>query len=432
MYRRRNCLSSNAARRRRLVRCVLGTCLALAGTPGRADEPDVKIGGFPSIDFRNLPFILIPEVGTDPNAGTTVGLMPVFLKTDEQREIRQIIAPDVIYNPYFGFGARGRIFGYPSDDTRWSVVGGADQRVERSFGATYATGLTRQGDWSWSLQAVYDVNGTGRFFGIGNSSSLANETTYVNETGYLAGRIGWNLNPAWQFAYSVLPRVVNIGAGVIKGVPSIQTVFPVQGQLGTGYDFLNMVSVTFDTRDSLDIPSRGTEVVAYAGLAPGLLGGSASTSYTVMGIDGRNYWHVADNLIVASHAAFRYMPSTPDAPFWVQSSLGGDRSFLAGAQPLRAFGAGRFIDRNLFSASIELRRKVLELDLFSTNLNVELAPFAEVGRVFHNMGDNPFSALHTAVGMGFRAYARPSVVGYVDVGYGSEGTAVFSGVSYPF
>jgi hypothetical protein len=75
---------------------------------------------------------------------------------------------------------------------------------------------------------------------------------------------------------------------------------------------------------------------------------------------------------------------------------------------------------------------VLDLQLFATNLSVEVAPFAEVGRVFHAMSDNPFSSLHTAVGIGFRAFARPSIVGYVDVGYGSEGAAVFSGVSYPF
>ena len=83
MYCCRNRLSSAADRlRRRLIPCLLGACLTVAAGV-RADEPDVKIGGFPSIDFRDLPFILIPEVGTDPDAGTTIGLMPVFLTTDD-------------------------------------------------------------------------------------------------------------------------------------------------------------------------------------------------------------------------------------------------------------------------------------------------------------------------------------------------------------
>jgi outer membrane receptor protein involved in Fe transport len=35
-------------------------------------------------------------------------------------------------------------------------------------------------------------------------------------------------------------------------------------------------------------------------------------------------------------------------------------------------------------------------------------------------------------GLGVRALVRPSVVGYVDVGHGSEGFVAFSGINYPF
>jgi hypothetical protein len=36
------------------------------------------------------------------------------------------------------------------------------------------------------------------------------------------------------------------------------------------------------------------------------------------------------------------------------------------------------------------------------------------------------------MGVGFRGIARPFVVGYVDVGYGRDGPAVFTGLNYPF
>ena len=39
---------------------------------------------------------------------------------------------------------------------------------------------------------------------------------------------------------------------------------------------------------------------------------------------------------------------------------------------------------------------------------------------------------HKVVGVGFRGIARPYVVGYVDVGYGTEGAEVFTGLNYPF
>jgi hypothetical protein len=52
--------------------------------------------------------------------------------------------------------------------------------------------------------------------------------------------------------------------------------------------------------------------------------------------------------------------------------------------------------------------------------------------VFHSTGQNPLDQLHVAGGIGLRGIARPFIVGYVDIGFGAEGAAVFSGVDYPF
>src|SRR5882724_9804375 len=79
----------------------------------------------------NAPFIPIPLIGVDPDSGTTLGVIPTWLKTDEHRDIRRIIAPDVLHNPNFGIGFHARVYAYPSADEQWSVVTGAKQRVER-------------------------------------------------------------------------------------------------------------------------------------------------------------------------------------------------------------------------------------------------------------------------------------------------------------
>jgi hemolysin activation/secretion protein len=81
---------------------------------------------------------------------------------------------------------------------------------------------------------------------------------------------------------------------------------------------------------------------------------------------------------------------------------------------------------------MEVRRTVWSLNTFSTHVDVELAPFADVGRVWSQAGTWPLAHLHSVGGLGFRGIARPFVVGYVDVGYGSEGVAVFTGINYPF
>jgi hypothetical protein len=135
---------------------------------------------------------------------------------------------------------------------------------------------------------------------------------------------------------------------------------------------------------------------------------------------------------LAGHLAVRYMPVGKEAPFWALSRLGGDRNLVGFRQALRGFGEGRFIDNNLFAANVELRSRVFALDLFATHVALELAPFFDVGRVFPTLSTNPFRQLHPVGGLGFRGVAAPFVVGYVDVGYGSEGFAVFSGINYPF
>jgi hypothetical protein len=53
---------------------------------------------------KTAPFIPVPEIAVDPDSGTTLGLIFTVLVTDENDDIRKIIAPDLIYNPYFGWG----------------------------------------------------------------------------------------------------------------------------------------------------------------------------------------------------------------------------------------------------------------------------------------------------------------------------------------
>ena len=87
---------------------------------------------------------------------------------------------------------------------------------------------------------------------------------------------------------------------------------------------------------------------------------------------------------------------------------------------------------NITVANIEMRTRVLEANVMGTHGILELAPFFETGRVWHSMSEVPWQAMHSVGGMGFRAIAEPFVVGYVDVGWGGEGPAVFSGINYPF
>jgi Omp85 superfamily domain len=382
------------------------------------------------LDPSTAPFIPVPEIDVDPNSGTTLGIIPTWIHTDEHDAIRRIIAPDVIHNPFFGFGARARVLAFPSEDTQWSVVGGAKERVESEFNALYDTGRLRLERWSITAQAVYDRSGTPRFYGIGNESRVFNQTVYTDQQMFLEGKFGWNLTHNWQIAYTALARKVKILRGSLSGIPSIDRRFGRLG-IGTTHEMLNRLSLTYDTRDDLTIPTHGMALVAYGGLAS-RAGAFNDSLFSEVGGDARFYWSPTKTLTWAAHVNLRYMPTTHSVPFWALSSIGGDQSSIDGSQPLRGFGTSRFYDRNSFSASLEMRKQVASFDAVSTHIDLQVTPFVDTGDVFPSLTAWPIRQLHNVLGVGFRALARPSVVGYVDIGRGSEGVAVFTGINYPF
>jgi outer membrane protein assembly factor BamA len=353
----------------------------------------------------------------------------VWLVTDEQQRIRRIVAPDVHYNPNFGYGFNGRIFDYPSEDRQWSVVGGLEERVGRTFDGEYQFGRLREHRWSFTGSVIYERSGAARFFGIGNNTPHRNETNFTNQQEVLQAQIGFNFNRAWQLLYTARLRDVDVLPGTLTKIISIEERFPHIRGLGTNFEQLNSLSLVYDTRDDFTAPRRGMTWVVYGGVASrsGILNDSL---YSEAGIDGRVFVPINSRTLLATHVALRYMPSTHRLPFWALSSLGGGQSVVGGEQPLRGFGEGRFYDRNLVSATVELRRTAFEFDAVS-HIEIEIAPFVDVGNVFHN-SSFPVHALHKVGGVGFRGIARPSVVGYVDIGYGSDGAAVFTGINYPF
>jgi outer membrane protein assembly factor BamA len=377
------------------------------------------------------PFIPVPEIGVDPDSGTTVGVLPVWVHTDEQSEIRRIIAPDFIYNPYFGFGVHGRLYEYPSEDRQWSVVSGISERVQRQFDYEYQWGRLRKQRWSFTTSLIYDRDGTPRFFGIGNESLASAQTNYTASEGLAQVQVGYNLNRTWQLQYTAREEVVDVLPGTLAHIASINTRFANILGIGTNYEMLSRLAIVYDTRNDLVIPSRGTQWFVYGGVASrrGVLNDSMDSE---AGLDWREFWAVTPNLVLAAHSALRYLPSAHAVPFWALSGIGGDTSQVGGEQPLRGFGEGRFYDRDSFSASLEARQTVASFHVMSTNVDLQLTPFVDLARVFHSSGTFFLEQLHHVYGLGFRGVARPFVVGYVDIGYGSEGLAAFTGLYYPF
>ncbi len=443
---------------RRLTRAALGLiasaplCLVatagLAGTAGaQATKPPTPapqvIGPIPApkpkkaeqkVNWLNpttWPVLPVPLIAVDPNSGLTLGIIPTMLVTNSRSEITDIIAPDVLHNPYFGWGADGRILAFPSENTQWSIVGGAEQRVESNLDLEYQTGLLRDSPLSLTVESLYDRSGTERFYGIGNKSIKINQSVYIDQQIGAYATLGWNITHAWQLAYTFAAKKVKVLGTTLPGIPPITQLFRDTLGIGTTHELLNRIALVYDTRNDIVIPTSGIQIVAYGGAASRNVDVGDSL-FTEAGGDAKFYWSPYESLVVATHVDLRYEPTAHHVPFWALSSLGGDESDIGGSQTLRGYGTGRLYDRDSFSANLELRQNVLSMDAFSTHIDIQITPFFDTGRVFHNTDTFPITHLHNVLGVGFRGIAPPSVVGYVDIGKGHEGVAVFTGIGYPF
>lgn len=409
------------------IACLALICsLVVAGVPRCAFAYDWSSWLNPA----TAPFIPIPEIATDPDSGHTIGVIPTLLRADSKGQIRRIVAPELYKNSYFGWGVGVNVYDYPSAETQWWVQSDIEQRVERTVDYNYQSGLLRDKPWSFSARLLYDREGSPRFFGIGNDTTLADQTNYTSEEELVEVMPAWNISRQLQLAYMLRTETVKVTPGSIPGVPSIQARYA-PGNLGTTSMTLNRVLLIYDSLDSLLLPTRGVQITGYAGMAareeflnPSL--------YSETGAEGRAYLPFGHRTVLALHSAIRYLPRAYRLPFWALSSIGGDRAFLGGAQPLRGFGLGRFSDRDSFSFSAEIREQVGSFIAGATQVQLQLAPFVDTGRVWGRASTDPVSHLHTVVGLGMRGIAPPFIVGYVDIGYGTEGIAVFTGINYPF
>jgi len=425
--------------RRVLASLILITAFVVAAATAHAfllmdpstwNWPQYDWSSFKLQDPNSWPLIPVPEVATDPNGGVTYGILPVWLFTDNKHEISGILAPDINANSTLGPGGNFRYLAYPSADTQWYTVAGAQETIARKVDLDYQTGREHKNWWSFEGRFFFERDPTERFYGSGNNSHQGNQTNYTTEQLYGEAIAAVNLSEKVQVSLMERPRYVRIQTGGFTSVPDIHALFPNQKGINGGSEVLSQGMIQYDSRDSVDIPRSGTLGRLYYGVADRRFG--SSVSYNRFGGELRQYYTVGQRITFAGHIFNEYEPAGNEMPFWSQARLGGEDSLLTDQETLRGYGVGRYIDNNLFVMNLEMRTRVWERDVFGTHGILELAPFAEAGRVAHQMGYDPFTDLHPVGGIGFRGIAEPFVVGYVDLGWGGEGAAIFSGINYPF
>jgi hypothetical protein len=378
-------------------------------------------------------FVPVPEIILDPNEGDTYGVMGVWLLLDEKDEIKYMVAPDIRYNETKGVFPNLRLFGYPTETRRYTILVGKSTTRDENYEFEYAD----RGLWSERAfllgKFLYERDSTERFYGFGNESNEDDESNYTGEDLYAEATPGIWLVPKLSLSYRMKIRRFNVQHGQVDDVPFINAPrFRRNGDtdirrkgLRSSVYWTHKLQFTYDTRDSIDLPSKGALSLLYVDVADQRLG--SSSSFLKFGFESRGFipFREVKNPILALRVLADYVTGPSDTPFWERSSLGGRRT-------LRGFGGDRFIGFNRALATAELRTNVYKRKLFGVNAELEVAPFLEAGQVFKGVTTSPVDDLHWVYGLGFRGIVRPQILAFVDVGRGSEGLSVFTGIDYPF
>lgn len=398
-------------RRQRLHRPSLLPLLALLLALARPLHADLSV-------------IPLPEILTDPNEGNTYGFLPVVLLLDRQGRIEHIIAHDVRYNKITGVFPAFRLLGYPTLDQRYFITIRKSTKIDEDYIGEYENTNLWSGRANVLANFTFDRDSRMRFYGFGNDAEDSDETNFTKRKVGFRLRIGarpWrkDIEVAW------IARVedTTIARGGVDDVPFTGDELPETKGLEGSMVHAQGFSVAYDNRDSPTIPTQGTLGAAHFELIDEALG--SSQSFLKYGFEIRQFVPIRERLVLALHGVLDYVASAHRAPFYERSSIGGVKS-------LRGFGDDRFVDNHRFFTTIELRARAWERQVFGVTTEIELAPFIDAGQVFDAANELPFDALHYVGGVGFRGLVRPQVVGFVDLGFGSDGTAVFTGLDYPF
>ncbi len=380
---------------------------------------------------KNATLVPLPEIITDPNEGQTFGVLATILVTDEQKQIKRIIAPDVRYNSITGVYPMFRLFEYPSDRERILLQAGKATKTGEYFEASYVGDDLFDGLLNIQARAFHENDPFERFYGFGNETTGDTETNYTSDTGILLASVAINLPYSLQVGTRTRLRVVRVRQGGVDSVdqlvsdPRFADVPGRSGATVVGQRF----AFGYDTRDSPNMATEGNLLDAGVEIVDSALG--SSSSYLRYDFEGRSFLPLRRDkrLILATQAVLNYMQGGDRAPFFERNALGGVHS-------LRGFGSNRFIDNDRFFIRSELRSNVWEptwlTDRFNVVGHLEAAPFVELGRVFASSRTFPLEDLHAVGGLGLRAVIPPQLIAYVDLGTSGGAPSVFTGIDYPF
>jgi hypothetical protein len=391
----------------------------LLSLPAAAQVAGASRSGCPGgLETRLIP---LPVYATLPNEGNTYGVMPVFLRVcDASERTESIIAPSLTWNDVIHGTATLRWFHYPADDQALTVIVTASTRINSGLLVQWRDLPLSSGAFTTEIELRWQRSAFYRFFGLGPDTPANNETSYTRVRAHGSGRRGLNLGGHWNAGIALLlhrDAVQDIG---VPGLPLSRRTFPAVPGMEGSTILGQTIDLRYDSRPNAEYSERGFFASAGIGVVEGL---ARSPSY-LRGAVRLRALHSETNWLSGAARIDWTAISTPSAPFYDQSTLGGE--YL-----LRGFTDDRFIDQNAWTFEIEQRIRILQTHIYGVTADWRIDPFIAVGQVYRSVR-HAFSEPRLTGGVGFRALVRPNILGRIDVATGGEGLKVYVEIGYPY
>jgi outer membrane protein assembly factor BamA len=374
----------------------------------------------------DVQYFPIPAISSSKNDGSDFGLIVPFLMTGPDGELKNLVAPMVIYNTIVGTRATLNLFHYEPGGKELRAIASWSEKIERKFLLSYVDPGLSNGRYSFGVSATHFKNATVRFFGIGPTTVQGDETNYTAAETRANWKFGIYANEVTQIAISQRFRHMDaIEPGATKlpftGDPGR---FPTVPGVEGATILAERVTFHYDTRNNLVTPTDGMAVTAYAEINHNFREG-AEPLYSRYGLEVKKMFASESKRAILVVRGELQATIGTDVPFYELSSLGGQNN-------LRGYGVDRYIDKQLIALSVEERIHVLRTRLAGVMADFEIAPFIDTGQVFNTFKNVNFNDYRITPGIGFRGIIRPNVVGRIDYGISREGGAIFAGLDFPY
>jgi hypothetical protein len=421
LLRTRSRRATRVAPRAALLAALASLALARGAAAQEASVATSPAAGAPEGAKAKTRIFPLPLYATNPNEGSTYGVMPVLIHVLPSGTITSILAPSASWNASAGITGTYRQYYYPDTVRSYAFIAAISQHVNRRLSFEYKDRTRQPGHGAWRFMGLVRRNLFFRYYGLGPETVPADESSYTRTTGLVQG--------AWAY---FLTRDLSVGpvaelrgdrpeAIGLSGLPLMQERYPNAPGIDGAELMREGVALRFDTREGGEYATSGlfSEVTAWLGQA-----------FHGFDLYGQTTWDT--RLLVretrtAQLAARVYWTQLFGAganlPFYFRPSLGGEIL-------LRGYPEDRFIGNGAWEIEMEQRLRIFETDIFGAHAEWRVDPFVIAGQVYE--GPPSAAEVRVSAGAGFRVLVRPDVLGRIDVAYAGEGLNAYVSLGYAF